>query len=198
MIDPFTDLCIRQGVTQLKEWSTTPEDYRSAMYRLFSQGMNEHLAFGKAVTFISPQPADLPPPARTMLTDGIRGSHDYDYNWLSFSGKDLEVIIDLGDIKPVKRIESAYFQYGFWLRLLPSKVDYFLSSDGKKYDLVSTVENTLPIDQYGGFQRDFISDFASRPARYVKVKAHSIGNTPGWHPGAGRPANMLIDEIVVE
>ena len=198
MIDPFTDLCLRQGVTQIKEWSTTPEDYRSAMYRLFSQGMNEHLAYGKQVTFISPRPDELPDAALTMLTDGIRGSHDYDYNWLSFNGKDLEVIIDLGDIRAVKRIESAYFQYGFWLRLLPAKVDYFLSADGKAYDLVSTVGNTLPIDQYGGFQRDFISNFVSRPARYVKVKAYSIGNTPGWHPGAGRPANMLIDEIVVE
>jgi hypothetical protein len=32
----------------------------------------------------------------------------------------------------------------------------------------------------------------------VKVIAHSIGNTPGWHPGAGRPAQMRVDEIVVE
>jgi len=36
MINPFTDLCIRQGVTQLKEWSTSPEEYRAAMYRLLS------------------------------------------------------------------------------------------------------------------------------------------------------------------
>ena len=28
MIDPFTDLCLRQGVTRLREWSTTPEAYR--------------------------------------------------------------------------------------------------------------------------------------------------------------------------
>ncbi|HEY9490115.1 MAG TPA: DUF4838 domain-containing protein, partial [Chryseosolibacter sp.] len=87
MIDPFTDLLIRQGVTQVKEWSTTPEEYRSAMYRLLSQGMNEHLAFGKRVTFIAPDSLRLPPHAATMLTDGIRGSHDYAYNWLAFSGQ---------------------------------------------------------------------------------------------------------------
>ncbi|HET7178670.1 MAG TPA: DUF4838 domain-containing protein, partial [Chryseosolibacter sp.] len=52
-IDPFTDLLIRQGVTQVKEWSTSPEEYRSAMYRLMSQGMQEHLAYGKKVVFIS-------------------------------------------------------------------------------------------------------------------------------------------------
>ncbi|MEO5978668.1 MAG: DUF4838 domain-containing protein [Chryseolinea sp.] len=198
MIDPFTDLCIRQGITRLKEWSCPPEEYRSAMYRVFSQGMNEHLGFGKPVTFISPDATALPPDASKMLTDGIRGSHDYDYNWLSFNGKDLEAVVDLQEIKSIHRIESAYYQYGFWLRLLPGKVEYSVSMDGKTYSLAGTVHNTLPIDQYGGIQRDFISEFTPQNARYVKVKAYTIGNTPGWHPGAGRPANILIDEIVIE
>lgn len=197
-IDPFVDLCIREGVTRVKEWSTSPDEYRAAMYRLFSQGMNEHLAFGKKVTFISPEPAKIKTGGDKMLTDGIRGSHDYDYNWLGFSGQDLEVVIDLEEIKKVKLIESAYYQYGFWLRLFPKKVEYFTSLDGVNFERVGMVENTLPIDQYGGQQRDFITSFAPRDARYVKVKAHTIGNTPGWHPGAGRPAVMLIDEIVVE
>jgi hypothetical protein len=199
MIDPFTDLCIREGVTQVKEWSCSPEEYRSAMYRLFSQGMKEHLALGKKITFISPTVGRLPKDADlSMLTDGKRGSHDYDYNWFSFPGENLEVLIDLEGTKTVKRIESAYYQYGFWLRLLPKKVEYFVSQDGIKFDLVGSVDNTLPIDQYGGYQRDFISEFEPHNARYVKVKAYTIGNTPEWHPGAGRPARMLIDEIVVE
>lgn len=197
-IDPFTDLCIRQGVTRVKEWSTSPEEYRAAMYRLFSQGMNEHLAFGKKVVFFSPDTADLPENAAVMLTDGIRGSHEYAYNWLVFPGKDLEIVIDLEGVKPVRRIESAYYQYGFWLRLLPKNVEYFVSLDGENFELVGDVPNTLPIDQYGGQQRDFIAEFAPREARYVMVKAHTIGNTPDWHPGAGRPARMLVDEIVVE
>ena len=197
-INPFTDLCIRQGVTQLKEWSTSPEEYRAAMYRLLSQGMNEHLAYGKKVTFISPDTARFSPAATKMLTDGVRGSHDYAYNWLAFSGKDLEVVIDLEEVKQVKRIESAYYQYAYWLRVLPAKVAYFTSEDGKKFQLAGEVKNTLPIDQYGGQQRDFILEFQPRNARYVKVKAYTIGNTPAWHPGGGRAANMLVDEIVVE
>ena len=197
-IDPFADLCIRQGVTRVKEWSTSPEEYRSAMYRLFSQGMNEHLAYGKKVLFLSPDVGTLKEGTESMLTDGKRGSHDYAYNWFSFQGQDLEVVIDLEAVKKVRRVESAYYQYAFWLTILPKKVDYYLSMDGKRFDLVGSIENTLPIDQYGGQQRDFIAEFQSREARYVKVKAYTIGNTPGWHPGAGRPAYMRVDEIVVE
>jgi Domain of unknown function (DUF4838)/Glycosyl hydrolase family 67 N-terminus len=94
-IDPFTDLCVRAGVTQVKEWSTSPEEYRSAMYRLLSQGMNEHLAFGKKVVFISPDTTKFSLEAKFMLTDGIRGSHDYTYNWISFPGQNLEAVIDI-------------------------------------------------------------------------------------------------------
>lgn len=198
LINPFTDLLIRQGVTQVKEWSTSPEEYRSAMYRLLSQGMNEHLAFRKKVTFISPDTTRLPPNAMDMLTDGIRGSHDYAYNWLAFPGQNLEVVIDLEESKEIQRIESAYYQYAMWLRVLPARVEYFVSADGKDFEHVGTVENTLPIDQYGGQQRDFILQFAPRQARYVKVKAHTIGTTPAWHPGGGRAPNMLVDEILVE
>ena len=197
-IDPFTDLCIRQGVTRVKEWSTSPDEYRTSMYRLFSQGMNEHLAYKKKVIFFSPDTLTIREGAGHMLTDGIRGGHDYDYNWFGFSGKNLNVIIDLEEVKEVHRIESAYFQYGFWLRLFPENVAYFVSMDGKNFEEVGIVVNTLPIDQYGGQQRDFIAEFEPRDARYVKVIAHTIGDTPDWHPGAGRPANMLIDEIVVE
>ncbi len=110
----------------------------------------------------------------------------------------MEVVIDLEEIKPVKRIESSYHQFAFWLGILPKKVEYSVSTDGEHFETVGVVNNTLPIDQYGAIQRDFVSEFIPQNARYVKVKAYTIGNTPEWHPGAGRPANMRIDEIVVE
>jgi hypothetical protein len=198
MVDEFTDLCIREGVTQVKEWSTSPEEYRSAMYRIFSQGMNEHLAYGKKVLMISPDTSDINEEQLKMLTDGKRGSHDYDNNWVNFAGKDLEVVIDLDEVKKVRKIGSGYYQLGFWLRLLPTNVEYYTSIDGKNFELVANIVNTLPIDQYGGYLREFNAEFAPRDARYIKVWAHSMGNTPGWHPGAGRPAHMLVDEIVVE
>ncbi|HET9279739.1 MAG TPA: DUF4838 domain-containing protein [Flavitalea sp.] len=198
MVDEFTDLCKREGVTQVKEWSTTPEEYRSAMYRIFSQGMNEHLAYGKKVLLISPDTSGINATELIMLTDGKRGSHDYDNNWVIFPGKNLEAVIDLEKVEKVRKMGSAYYQLGFWLRLLPTNVEYYTSIDGKNFELVANIKNTLPIDQYGGYLREFNTEFSPRDARYIKIRAVSMGNTPGWHPGAGRPANMLIDEIVVE
>jgi hypothetical protein len=133
-----------------------------------------------------------------MLTDGIRGGHDYGYNWLGFSGQDLDVVIDLEEIREVRRIESAYNELSAWSSIFPKQVDYFVSADGKEFEQVGSITHELPLLMQGAHLRDFIADFDPRQARYVRVKAHTIGNTPEWHPGAGRPARILVDEIVVE
>lgn len=198
MVDPFVDLCIRTGVSQVKEWSTTPEAYRSAMYRLFYQGRNEHLAAGKSLKLLSPDTLTVSKERAKLLNDGIRGSHDNSYNWLSFSGRNLDVIIDLEKPTRVQHIECAFYQRALWLSMFPVKVEFFVSDDGVKFELAGSIENTMPIDQWDAFQRDFIADFKPRVARYIRVVAHSMGTTPGSHPGAGRPAYMHIDEIVVE
>jgi F5/8 type C domain len=198
MIDPFTDLCLRQGVTRLREWSTTPEAYRSDMYRMFYQGRNEHLAYNKKVRLISPDPSTLSEENIMKLTDGIRASNDSRNNWLDFQGKDLDAVIDLEKVQKVGHIECAFYQLAAWLSIVPQQVEFYISEDGKTFNPVGTVVNTLPIDQYDSFLRDFIVDFKPADARYVRVVARTIGNTPESHPGAGQPAWMHIDEIVVE
>jgi hypothetical protein len=198
MIDPFTDLCLREGVTRLREWSTTPEAYRSDMYRMFYQGRNEHLAYNKKVQLISPDPASLSTEDVLKLTDGIRASNDSRNNWLDFQGKDLDAVIDLGKVQKVQHIECAFYQLAAWLSIVPKKVEFYLSADGKKYYAVGSVDNTLPIDQYDSYLQDFIADFKPGDARFVRVVARTIGNTPESHPGAGQAAWMHIDEIVVE
>jgi hypothetical protein len=198
MIDPFTDLCLRQGVTRLREWSTTPEAYRSDMYRMFYQGRNEHLAYNKKVSLISPEPSAISEEDVLKLTDGIRASNDSRNNWVDFQGKDLDAIIDLGKVQKVQHIECAFYQLAAWLSIVPKKVEFYVSEDGKTFRAVGTVDNTLPIDQYDSFQKDFIADFKPEDARYVRVVARTIGNTPESHPGAGQAAWMHIDEIVVE
>ena len=55
-----------------------------------------------------------------MLTDGKRGSHDYDNNWVIFAGKDLEVVIDLEEVKKVRKDR---------IRILPAWILVATASD---------------------------------------------------------------------
>jgi hypothetical protein len=198
MIDPFTDLCLRQGVTRLREWSTTPEAYRSDMYKMFYQGRNEHLAFNKKVLLKSPDPETIPAEEVTKLTDGIRASNDSRSNWFDFQGKDLDAVIDLGKLEKIHHIECGFYQLAAWLSIAPKRVEFYISDNGNNYKMVGAVDNTLPIDQYDSFLKDFMADFKPADARFVRVVAKTLGNTPESHPGAGQPAWMHIDEIVVE
>ena len=198
MIDPFTDLCLRQGVTRLREWSTTPEAYRSDMYKMFFQGRNEHLAFNKKVVLKSPDPSTLPEEEILKLTDGIRASNDSRNNWVDFQGKDLDAVIDLGRVQKVHHIECGFYQLAAWLSIVPKRVEFYISEDGKKFSLAGAQDNTLPIDQWDSYLQDFMADFKAADARYVRVVAKTIGNTPESHPGAGQAAWMHVDEIVVE
>jgi hypothetical protein len=198
IIDPFTDLCLRQGVTRLREWSTTPEAYRTDMYRMFFQGRNEHLAFNKKVQLRSPDPLLLTEEEILKLTDGIRASNDSRNNWVDFQGKDLDAVIDLGAPKLVRHIECSFYQLAAWLSIVPKRVEFYVSPDGKDFKQVGSVDNTLPIDQWDSFLKDFTADFKPVETRFIRVVARTIGNTPSTHPGAGQPAWMHIDEIVVE
>jgi hexosaminidase len=168
------------------------------MYRMFYQGRNEHLAFGKEVKLNSPDTSGINAEMAKKLVDGMRGSNDRDNNWVEFQGKNLDAVIDLGRIQKVHHIECGSFQFAAWLGILPKTVEYYVSVDGTDFEKVGTIATTLPLDQYDILQRDFISDFAARDVRFVRVKAYTIGNTPESHPGAGQAAWMNIDEIVVE
>ena len=46
--------------------------------------------------------------------------------------------------------------------------------------------------------RYFSSLVMGVPARYVKVRAKSVGICPPWHHGAGKKAWLFADEVIVE
>ncbi len=197
-LDAFIDLCNEIGVTRLKEWSTTPDEYRSAMHELLALGVKAHHAYGKNVTFVKPYSPKYPASGEATLTDGVRGAQDYSYNWLGFEGEHMEVVIDLEEVQPIHRIASRYYQDILQWIFLPEKVEYFISEDGETFQPVATVRNPVPADQSGIVIEPFSAVLDPVDARYVKVKAHSMLTAPAWHHGAGGKVWVFADEVVVE
>ena len=52
--------------------------------------------------------------------------------------------------------------------------------------------------QEGKFKHTFKSDSQDLKARYVKVKATTVGKLPKEHPAAGSDAWIFVDEIIIE
>lgn len=133
------------------------------------------------------------------LVDGITGSSDYaDGRWQGFEGKDMEVVIDLGRTMPVWRITAGYLQsLAVWI-FHPVQVSFSISTDGKDFRMMEVIDNYPDRSTMTDGVRYFSSLIYGNPARYVKVKAQSIGLCPVWHHGAGSKAWLFADEVIVE
>ena len=63
--------------------------------------------------------------------------------------------------------------------------------------MAATVQNDLPDSTAAGIRKEFSATFPKTLARFVRVKATSIGLCPPWHPGRGQSAWLFVDEIIV-
>ena len=133
------------------------------------------------------------------LTNGIRGTRSYsDGSWQGFHGVDVDAIVDLGSVQPIRRMETSFLQnVASWI-FLPVSVRFLVSADGLTYEEAGAIRNENPgVNGPIGVQV-YPQTFVNTRARYVRIAAKSIGVCPEWHPGKGEKAWLFIDEIVVE
>lgn len=130
------------------------------------------------------------------IIDGVRGTTNWRKgDWQGFQGSDLEVVVDFGTPMPVRELGGGFLQdMRSWI-LMPRLVEFQLSEDGKDYRTVLTVNNTLPDSTDENTLRDFAGHIPVTLARYMKVRAVSYGPLPAWHPGAGSPSFIFVDEV---
>lgn len=133
------------------------------------------------------------------LIDGIFGDENWRKgNWQGYQSQDFEAIIDLKMLTPITEIGSRYLQDSRSWILMPTKVEYYLSSNNKDYFLVATVNNTLDPKITENTVREFKAEILPTEAKYLKVKAYNFGKLPDWHQGFGGDAFIFVDEIWVK
>jgi hypothetical protein len=81
---------------------------------------------------------------------------------------------------------------------MPQQVDFYTSSDGQNWRLAGKVGTPVEATYPEPKTADFTAKTGGAKARYIKVLAHNIGPCPDWHKGAGDPAWIFADEIVIE
>jgi alpha-L-fucosidase len=133
------------------------------------------------------------------LVDGVIGSSDFgDGKWQGYYENDLDVVIDLGTVKPIDNIAAGFMSdQGAWI-LLPKSVDISVSDDGNTFKTICS--QALNVDEKN--KKDFIHKFEAgnlkATGRYVHFKANNIKTCPEWHKGAGDKAWLFADEITIK
>lgn len=159
----------------------------------------DHAGCGKKVSLTYPFNNAYSAGGDIALTNGIKGTKNHsDGNWQGFRGDDLEAIIDLGKAIDVEKISVSFLQdIGSWV-FLPASVEFAVSEDGDNFKVATTLENDISQKQEGTFLKEFAVALDNAQARYVRVKAKSIGVCPPWHAGAGGKVWLFCDEIVIQ
>jgi predicted alpha-1,2-mannosidase len=136
------------------------------------------------------------------LLDGINGTTNWRKgDWQGYQTQDFEAIVDLQNVKEVSNFSATFLQdQRSWI-LMPTKVEYYSSTDNVNFKLITTVANDVDPKKDENTIKDF-SFTAAKPinARYIKVKAYNYGKLPEWHLGFpyNGDAFIFIDEIIIK
>ncbi|MFZ4705508.1 MAG: sialate O-acetylesterase [Bacteroidales bacterium] len=133
------------------------------------------------------------------LVDGLKGSSEYsDGSWQGFSQKDMEIVIDLGEVLTIHKISATFLQNeDVWI-FLPQNVKFAISENGSKYSEVGDYGNPVNGSTKSVSIKEFTAEVTDKKARFIKVIGRNIGNCPSWHVGSGGAAWLFTDEVVVE
>jgi hypothetical protein len=213
-VEDFIKRAKQSDILRIGERAITINDYHCNFKRIFDkmEQMDQSVSFNKKIFPI--KQSSLGEENLERLTDGIFGAFeswrfpDKDANWLSFKGKHMDFILDLGEVMPIRSIEMDFLnvqaQANWHQLILPKYLTYVTSQDGVVYSKAVKVKNPhnpnpaenpeivkLPFQTFGVTLRD-------TNARFIKVHAESPLQMPNWHINAGKPAILFTDEIVVK
>jgi hypothetical protein len=134
------------------------------------------------------------------IIDGIFGIENWRKGeWQGYQSQDFEAVIDLQSEKKVTSFSATFLQDSRSWILMPTKVDYYSSSDNINFTLIGTIENNLDPKYIENKIQNF--EYKSPKeikAKYIKVKAYNFGKLPDWHQGFGGDAFIFIDEITIK
>ena len=132
------------------------------------------------------------------LIDQLRGGNNYRTgNWQGYR-EDLNVIVDLSEIKKINSVSLGCHQdIRSWI-FYPNYVEYWTSDDDINYEYQGKVLANFSDRIEGSFQKDFTLNMKNLKARYIKLKAENYGICPEWHLGAGGKTWVFVDEITIK
>jgi len=136
-------------------------------------------------------------PNPNKLFDLKEGSLDFkDGHWVGYFGGDINLTIDLGAIKTVNNISfSCLEDVGSWI-LYPTNFTVYTSST-KNGNFIKAGKTNITRQGEGGKveSKKVHLNLPETKTRYVKILINNQKVLPDWHPSAGNPSWLFVDEI---
>ncbi len=133
------------------------------------------------------------------LINSIRAPSSFgDKEWQGYEATDVDVVLDLGRVRTVRRVTVGCLSDNASWIFLPVKIEVRTSRDGIEYSPIKARAYEIPSANEGVFIKDLVVDINPVEVQYVSVNVKNIGTCPSWHSGAGGKAWLFVDEIFIE
>ncbi|MFX1706612.1 family 20 glycosylhydrolase [Chitinophaga sp. CC14] len=161
-------------------------------YRTFHQSFSINKATGAVITLKQP-PNTKYTGNNNLLVNGIAGSSRYnDQQWLGFSKRDLDAVVDLGSEQIIQQVGAGFLNYHWQKMWPPASLEFEVSADGIHFNpLISTA--SFPVNGINNIRLKV----PPVKARYIRVLARNHGVIPAGEYGAGGNSMLLVDEIII-
>lgn len=147
------------------------------------------------ITYHEPYNSQYTAGGNMGLFDSVRGYTNAWGSWQGFYDRDFYATIDLGAVRNINSVTTTFLQNVYSWIWLPQKVTYEISTDGQKYSTAGSINHSVLLNEYEARIMDFVQPL-TKPVRFIRIHGKNIGVCPDWHPGAGNPTWLFIDEIV--
>jgi predicted alpha-1,2-mannosidase len=133
------------------------------------------------------------------LIDGIGGGMDFRTGaWQGYQASDLDLTIDLKEMKRIRSVRVSCLQdVNSWI-WLPKEVEIILKDARGNLVGRERITHDVPDNLYGSIPHEFIIEGDFRNVQFIEIRAINYGLCPEWHLGAGGQAWIFADEVIIE
>jgi hexosaminidase len=150
-------------------------------------------ATGRKIEIVNPPSNSYSVGGVLTIVDGVQNKKGMSKSsqFLGFSGTDLDVTLDLGELVTVDSVKIHVFEQNTSWIYRPSAVSFYQSENGNDYEL-SYISN-----EPEGKSNLIYKMSIPKKTRFLKIVAKNKGMIPEGLPGAGNKAWLFADEIEV-
>jgi hypothetical protein len=134
---------------------------------------------------------------RTLI-DLVRATAAGDRVWQTFALADLDVVLDLGQVRTLEGLTLGTMENHASRIFLPAVVEISVSLDNKEFRTIISEKLDAPTQARPFSLKSLTYDLKKTPAQFVRVKARNSGPLPAWHANAGQNTQMAFDEILIK
>jgi hypothetical protein len=132
------------------------------------------------------------------LIDGQLAEPDINNSrWLGFETKDVAVFLEFkkpvllssASLNTIVSVNSSVFP--------PSRIEVYGGPDKNSLKLLNSISPVMPAQKDPLLIKKYDVRFKSTAISCLKIIVKPLKKMPVWHPGKGKPAFMLFDEVLI-